>query len=159
MSSLSRCCGGACPHEVTSGTPLCATICNPQIQRKQAHLENPVLSTSASRSHLIYLYFYTQPSVSSSFKAQEFVAFSRRCICWEVKIGFELRCNKVVSKNWDGSWEEILNVQHVEIIFIWLIILGWLHLMIWFFVCVCDSIQYKSALEFVPHNDSYWSRT
>lgn len=142
------------PQELYSVQP-CAS---PQIQRKQVHLENPVLSTSASRSHLIYFYFCTQPSVSSSFKAQESVAFSRRCICWEVKIGFELRCSQVLSKNWDGSWEEVLNVQHVEIIFIWLIILGWLQLMIWIFFVIV-SIQYKSTLEFVPHNYSYWSRT
>lgn len=46
------------------------------MQRKQEHLEDPVISTSAFSTRLNYLYFCTQLSVSSFFffKAQESVA-------------------------------------------------------------------------------------
>lgn len=37
------------------------------MQRKQEHLEDPVISTSAFSTRLNYLYFCTQLSVSSFF--------------------------------------------------------------------------------------------
>lgn len=77
-------------------------VWGPQIQRPWERLEIPVLSTSAFRIRLIYLYFCSQPSVGSFFKAQASVALTWGCICWEVKIGFELRCSQALFKN--VSW-------------------------------------------------------
>lgn len=99
VCGLSRCVEESALCGAASGAPCCVTCMCPWIQRKQEHLENPVLSTSAFRTGLIYLYFALSPLSALFFKTQESVAFSRGYICWEVKIGFKLWCSQVLSKN------------------------------------------------------------